>query len=404
MRLGDKGMSVVVAIALFALAVNAVLIQTIWVDAPDAKNVVRVGVLMLLGCAMFMRRTVIPVWLALTIAASASLMVLRGNPDQLSLIFVLVLVPALWSLPEGVVDRIAASAALLTLGLIFVLLAAGITHNSVIDLRQRTTYGVDSVPFFMNAVFGAGALTIVFVQKYRYRVRHIVTAAVVLVGYYFFTQTDGRGGFYALASFAALVYVMPYLVKIPLVSQLLIWMPAICLALSLWIAGRSDDHDLNVLLSYRPRFYAAFLDQVSDWDFLTSTSVKQNPFVENVDNSYLHLLVGGGLPLFLIFCLFFLSAASSMIRNRRYLELSFVTSVLVYSVSESILLRIENIFIVFAWWLILRHAEVGQNPSAPEASTPRAGANDAPGARQMPELGTRSASAVVWTGGVTCAP
>ncbi|UUZ57649.1 hypothetical protein [Nocardioides sp. B-3] len=306
--LGDKSMAFIVVVSLYALAVNAVLIQTIWIEAPAAKNVVRVGVLCLIVVAMLLGRTVIPMWLVLTIMLSMSLMALRANPDQLSMIFVPVLIPTLCSLPERIVDRLAVRSALVSFVLIFLLLKTGMTHNSVIDLRERTTYGVASVPFFMNVVFSAGSLCIFYVHKYRLRFRHFVTGVVVAVGFYFFTTTDGRGGFYALVSFTVLAYLMPNLARVPFVPQVLMLTPGVFLSVSLWIMSNSEERDLNALLSYRPRFYAAFLDQVSSWDLLSSTSVKQNLFVENVDNSYLHLLVGCGVPIFLLFCFWVASA------------------------------------------------------------------------------------------------
>ncbi len=369
--LSARAMSAWANVALILIAVNAVLIQTIVTEDSPLKTIVRVAVLGITIVVLTLHRTVIPIWLFYFASASGILMALTLNTDHLSLIFVLLLVPALWSAPERSLDAAAARASVLSLALVFVLLFAGITTNTIlvsstefVTDRERFTFGTNGVPFFMNIAYGAAALAIFYSFKWQLRSRWVVAIAGVGLTYYFFTQTNGRGGFLALLLFCALAVVMPFLAKLTLFRLILAAQPVLYLGAALWIAGQRNNLQLNEFLSYRPRLYGDFMATIQPREIVLSTTVKQTDVVATVDNSYLHLLVGGGIILFAIFSVVFASSMMKMSRRGLYLELAFVASAMAYAMSESILLRIENIFIIYTWYLILRHAVSNDRPRA----------------------------------------
>ena len=75
-----------------------------------------------------------------------------------------------------------------------------------------------------------------------------------------------------------------------------------------------------------------------------------------VDNSYLHLLVGGGFVLTLVFLFAYGFAVINLCRRHMYPEVALMTTSCFYFMSESILLRIENVFVIYVWYLVVKHA------------------------------------------------
>lgn len=361
---GDRGASWWISLALIVTATNAVLIQTIVPDESSQKNLIRVGVLLLGALVLMLRRAVLPPWLVALILLSAVLLAATSNTDQLTVLFVLVIVPALWSIPERRLERSAMIASVFALALVFVFLALGWTTNELrvsqtylsADIRARYTFGTEGVPFFMNLVYGAAVLIIFYAYRWQLRGKLLLALVAVGVTTYLFLQTDGRGGFGAVLLFCALAMLLPKLSRWSLVPTLLMMQPVIYTAFTFWLASRQADPSANQLFSFRPKLYAQFLDSVTIVDLFTSTPVKANALGTTVDSSMLHLLYGGGVVFFAAFCFLFARAARALLRRGMHLHLAFLTATMAYGVSESILLRVENVFILFAWYVILRYA------------------------------------------------
>jgi len=358
-----------VSIALLAIAINAVLIQTVATEDSPLKNVVRAGTILLAIGLIAAGRVLIPLPVFFAVLLSFVLLVLQSNLDQLSLMYVLLLAPALWSIPERSLDKSALIASVVGFGLIFALLLLGVTQNTVQDFRDRATFGVASVPFFMNVVYGVSALWIYYAFKYHLRTRWLAVVVSVLGAYYFYDQTDGRGGFFALLVFIALGVILKLLVRVPGLDLLLSTLPLLFLGFFFFLATKANDPWWNAIFSYRPRIFAEYLASLDPASFLVSTSVKSNTAVTNVDQSYIHLLIGTGLFLFVFFCFIWAKAMRRLVAERRHLDLAFVVSAAVYAVSESILLRIENIFIVMTWLILLRASFGPQMMGADDART-----------------------------------
>lgn len=336
-----------VGFCLLALAVNAVVIQTVLTDDSIVKMIVRVSVLALAVLGLAVRNVHVPLWLAFGVLWSAVLLVGRQNPDQLSIIFVLTLTLLALQVSEQSLLKAAVVASWVALGLIFALLAIGVTDDVVINLRQRHTYGTAGVPFFYNVVYGALSLTVLYAVKYRHRVYAAVSASLALATY-LFQQTDARGGYASLLLFLALLWLVPRVRVTPLYAAV----PVTMLAVSVWLAFGAT-RELNVRLSHRPSLYRRFLDSAEWTDYLISDTAKQVGYA--VDNSYLHLLVGAGLVTIVGFFVLFFRAVYALMMEQRFPEVAYLVASSAYCMSESLLVRIENVFIVYTWYLVVRH-------------------------------------------------
>lgn len=377
----QAGLERLVFVALLAIAVDAVLIQTVIPTGSSLKNVVRAGALGLAVLGLLTRGVVIPGWIVGLVAVLAGLTVLRHNPDQLSYIFVLVLAPALWSIPERRVERVVVICSLVSLALVFAFLAAGVTHNEVLTYRGRATYGTRGVPFFFNLVYGACAMAVLYAVKHQLRRRRGVVVAALAVAVYFYRQTDVRGGFFAFLAFLALLWATPRLARSGLFRGVVGLLPPLFLAVALVGSRYSGNTALNDLTSHRLITYHAFLGNVGWSDVLLSSSVKHFDALipvgtlvstaTSVDNSYLHLLVGGGVLVCAVFFVLWRRAVAALFASGQHVEVAFLVATSLYFTTESILVRIENVFVVYAWYLVLRYSrsDVGFETEAADESS-----------------------------------
>lgn len=386
---GDRLLGQVVSLVLLALAVNAVLIQTVITDDSPFKTVIRVGAMGLLLLGLLGNDTKLPRWVVPLILLSAGLWYFRGNSDQLSYVFVLILVSAMLPLDERRVLKSLAVCSVLSVGLVFALLWGGVTHNEVLVLRERQTFGTQGVPFFYNLVYGAAALVIVYTRRFRPRRRRLTFVACLGVATALFAATDARGGYYSLLGFVVLLWLVPKLARAHPLRVLTALLPVLFLPFAFYLASLADDPDANALWSNRPHWFSVFLGSLNPEDFLLSTSVKYyTRVVTIVDNSYLHLLVGGGLVLFLAVAILFFRAVMNLYRLGRFTEVAFLIATCFYFNSESILLRIENLFVIYFWYLMVRfsirqsgsghgdgHAALGRAGGAAAADRPHARAD-----------------------------
>jgi hypothetical protein len=352
--LGERGAVTVLTLCLAMLATNAVLIQTVVPDESVLKNVIRAAVIAVTVFTVFLSRGVIPVLTAVLCLVSVALLALSRNPDQFTYVFVFLLVAALLPLNERSVERAVLLGSVWSLALVFIFLRAGLTQNVVLDYRGRATYGTNGVPFFFNLVYGACVMLVYYTQKHRLRSRHLALLVTVVGATYFYLQTDARGGYLTFLGFVVLVVVIPFVARSGLVQLVIATLPALFLAGAFVIASQHQNDALNRLMSYRPRLLQAFLGDVGLVDVVLSRSVKQVAFA--VDNSWLHLLVGGGLLLTAVFFILYGQAMRSLFAERRYAEIAFVVAACVYFNSESLLLRVENLFVVLFWFLLFRYA------------------------------------------------
>lgn len=351
--------------AIAALAINNVLIHTVTTPSNTLlKTGIRAAVIFCAILIIYFFRLEIPIIALYGALICAALMLLRENTDQLSCLYILVIFPTLWLIPPRALARAAVVCSYASFGLIIALLVTGVTANEVLEYRQRQTFGTDGIPFLMNIVYGAAALSIYYAIRYELKSRYFVTVICVAYTYYFYVNSDGRGGLYFLLLFVALAFTMPIIIRNPGLSALIALLPIILLGAAFWLSLQAKDASLNSLLSYRPERYSSFMNSISTGDLLFGQSVKESDRIKSLDNSYLHLLIGLSLPIFILVCGTWARATHSMALKRRPTELAFICATAAYGFSESILLRTENVFILFFWVLILQFSASANSKSS----------------------------------------
>lgn len=351
-----SGVMPVLVVALFALAINAVLIQTVTTDDSALKNIIRVGSLGLVGAAILFSNARVSTGITLLILYSVSMLALRQNMDQLSYLFVFILAFGMFAVQERRLEKTLMLASVASLVLVFALLAAHVTTDVILEPRSRHTYGTNGVPFFYNLVYGACVMAVLYAYKYGLKRRLWVLVGSVAAATYLFQQTDARGGYLAFLAFVALLFLVPLFSRAAIFRVCAALLPVLFLLFSFYLASQYEDDDANFLWSNRPKLLQRFFENIGAPDFFFSTSVKYFSRAETiVDNSYIHLMVGGGAVLCLAFLIIYYRAVMNLFNAGRHVEVAFIIATCVYFNSESIMLRIENMFVIYFWYLMLRY-------------------------------------------------
>jgi hypothetical protein len=176
------------------------------------------------------------------------------------------------------------------------------------------------------------------------------------IAFYYYTQTDVRGGFFSFVLFVALMLgfgARSWLVR-GIVSTIPVWM----VVMSVCVAMFLNDSFWNGVLSGRPDLYYSFISELSLIDFLFGTSVKDFDLTAIVDNSYIHLYMVGGFVFFSYFSLNFWLSAKNIFKNNRIELIAFMVSVSAYMFTESLLVRIENPFVMLYWYVIFKYSNL----------------------------------------------
>lgn len=348
-------MKKIIFICLTVLAVNSVLIQTI---IPDGmfKNIIRITILLISMYCIIIKKKTIRISLLILTYLAAFFLLLTKNYDLLTFVFIFVFVQFLVIIKERDLEKYLLISSAVSISIIFLFLLFGITHNSIIDYRNRMTFGVNGVPFFYNVVYGFFSLLIVYSRKYFRKNRFIIT--IISIGFttYFYLKTDVRGGFYSFLILIVLLYIIPKTRRIIGVKNLVGLIPLISIGLSLAIASFSNNYKVNMWLSLRPKLLSEFFRKLSLNDVLFSKSVKSFDSTNIVDNSYLHLLIGGGILITIIVIYIFYKAMINLYRLEKYTEISFIISTCIYFNMESIMVRVENMFVIYFWYLIIKYS------------------------------------------------
>ena len=145
----------------------------------------------------------------------------------------------------------------------------------------------------------------------------------------------------------ALLFIVPRVRVVRLYAM----MPTILLALTLVITFWSG-YTFNRLLSLRPSYFRTFLEDRDLSDFILSAPVKSTSYP--VDSSYIHLAVGAGAVTLTAFLVLFYRAVNSLMHHGRHAEVAFLVTAAVYCASESLIVRIELVWIVYMWHLLFR--------------------------------------------------
>lgn len=339
----------------FVLGLNAILIEILYLDSFLEKNIIRilVGIIFVLHVAL-VQKAIDPLPLICAIAL-LTLSLISQNPDQLSLIYVLIIVQSTANIELHKIINMLFVISIIILAIVFILLALGITSNEIQAFRERSTYGLNGVggpTLFYNLLFSFLALGTIAIhgpyEKY-FRIFSILCAI------YFYLTTDTRGGALSFLFFMIFIYTLPLLLRIKPVCLLIKLTPIILLSLTLLAMLSYDDYFFNTLLSNRPYLYYILLSNTTLLEFIFGASVKQYDLTSIVDNSYLHILIGGGLLVFISWSISFYKSMSLLISKMDIKLIAFLLATSLYLFVESLAVRIENLFIILYWLILIRH-------------------------------------------------
>lgn len=340
--------------ALLVMAANSVAIQTFATDPGPWRQVPRLLSLAVAVVVIWAARVKVE-WIAAGILVAALVGgVVSRNSDQLSYVFVVIIAVALTAVSERRAIALAAIACVGAFALVFVLLAVGVSTDSVVEIRSRRTFGVASIGFIYNVVFGACALVCTWATRFTWPLRYGALAVTLAVATWFYLETDARAGYLSFLAFVVFSVVPIVVWRSRVVCTLLALAPVLFLAAAAVLAGLSDNPTANSILSNRPIFWGLLVDDLSVRDVLLSRSVKALDTSNIVDNSYLHLLVGGGVAVTALFIVLHFKAIAALARAGMNVELALIASLALYFNMESILVRPDLVFIIFYWHLLMR--------------------------------------------------
>lgn len=347
----------IIFICLLALSVNIVLIQTISIDNNNMKNIVRISVLILMMFFMLIRKRTISLAPLLLFGVSTLLLFISKNSDQLTFMFIFLFIPSLLIIETKKIEKYLVISSLISLVLVFVFLFLGLTHNETTVLRHRMNFGVNGgVSFFYNLVYGTFSLIIIYSRKYFNRYKSLITLMSLGLTTYLYIMTNARGGYFSFIILIILLYVLPKLEKNKKIFFFIGLIPEFFLSISFFEASLVNNSLANQFLSYRPTYIYNFYSSINFTNIIFSKSVKALDHINIVDNSYIHLLIGGGILIFLVIGYLFLKTILNLYKEKKYIEISFMISACAYFNMESNLVRIENMFVIYFWYLLFRYS------------------------------------------------
>lgn len=346
------------------LSVNSVLIQTILLDNNSVKNIIRLFVMLLLVFIILIKKIKINTNIMIILFFISILFLITKNMDLITYIFLFILVQLLIRLEDKIVLKYLTISSIVGFSLIFIFLLLGVTQNEILEYRNRMTFGVGNIttnriPFFYNMVYGTFTLIIMFINKYYKESNYfkiMIYISTIALATYFNIKTNLRGGYLCFIIFIILTWVIPKIYKIRLLKNIVCVIPIIMFASSFMIASFHDNPYLDKLLSYRPTYINNFIENINIGYILLSKSVKSMDTINIVDNSYLHIFIGGGIVIFLIVLFLYFISVNNLYKLNYFNEIAFIIATSIYFNIESIAVRIENMFVIYWWYLIINYS------------------------------------------------
>ncbi len=335
-------------IALFLLAVNYLLFS--FFEYGALKNIIRLGIVLIFGLMLavqFYKKTFKRTHIVLFFISL--LLFLIDSSLAYNLLFLILLVLAFHTVDERYFYKVAFFISFaLALIVLFSLLTGLQTpwiYTDADTLRTRNTLGftnVNSASIFFFSLM----VSFLFAPK---KVTFWHLGAVTVGSIILFIITDSRT---PLLGMLLLLFIYLLLLRIPEKWSLRCFYAGVILLFAtafLWTLPFVNTPIINSLLSERPRHFANYIQQQNVWTFfIGGTNTPE------IDNFYLILLYNVGIFLYGFICWILLKAGRQLIKNGRYLEISFVASMLICGVFEATLLRPELICTPLFWVICSR--------------------------------------------------
>lgn len=351
-------MKKIVFLSLIILSLNSILIQTIFKDNDIFKNSMRLIVVLMLLIGIVIYRKKINRNIVILILISTICLITGKNTDQLTYIFLFIMIQSLLYIEEEKIEKYMCIGSLVPIIVMFLFLLTGVTHNQIVLLRDRMTFGLPTnrVPYVYDIVYGAlSTLYIYSYNKYSKIKKILVFMICITLGTFFFIKTDVRGAYISLIILILLSLIMPKIIKYKFTKIFIKALPIMFFGFILILLKFQNNEFMNKVLSLRPMYTGEFFKKISYYDVFITRSVKAFTNTSIIDNTYIQMLIGGGIVLTLIIIYMYFKSIDNLIKNNKIIELCFIVSLMFYFNIESIGLRPENIFSIFWWYLIIKY-------------------------------------------------
>jgi len=339
-------------ISFVLLSVNALFIEVGFFEGIVEKNLLRLVVITIILFTIILSRPKIKTSVIILMSLLASLGLVKFNIDQLTLVYMLLIVTASAIFNKDELIRSLFIASSITFIFIFLFLALDVSYNEIRDFRNRSTYGLNGIggpTLFFNILFSFLILGCVHFHRIKKKIFEIVSIFACI---YFYTETDVRGGAIAFIAFLAFQYSMPFLVRFRTITFAIKILPVIFLNIAIVMSVLPNNEFYNALLSNRPELYSILLEKITLSDVLLGASVKSYDLISIVDNSFIHLFIGGGMAFFVYYAYLHFFRMKALLVVKDYQKIAFILGVSLYFFVESLAVRIENMFVIL-YWVIL---------------------------------------------------
>lgn len=211
-------------------------------------------------------------------------------------------------------------------------------------------------PFFGNLLYSISTLLYL---KYSNKISAFIGGVILILGYLIF---DTRGPILFYSILLTSVYILKKIIKLKIIRHLLKNIYFYFSVLSILIPIIFIQNNiLNKIFSNRIQYWYGLIIERGLMGIFLLESVKKldnSGFI--VDNSYLHVIFGGGILIFGLLCYIFNKSIANMIRLNKINSLAFFISYLSYCYFESIFLRGDLVITIYFWYLLFKNFRFGE--------------------------------------------
>lgn len=206
--------------------------------------------------------------------------------------------------------------------------------------RTRNTFGFSHVNYTGLLCFSLSSLLLMGKIKNI----NITIALIFFVNYYIFKMTNSRTGFLGISIMIGL-YLLFQIFNADVIKFIVVFcITFLFISPVIWESQVLNTSFFNSLLSQRPAIFFRYIQEMNIMDLLFGGAKG-----EEIDNFYLLLLYNTGIFIYLGCYLMVLKAAIVSVLKNKWMEVSFIISILIIGLMESSLLRPEIPCMVYFW-------------------------------------------------------
>ena len=212
-------------------------------------------------------------------------------------------------------------------------------------------------PYLGNLLYSISTLLYL---KYSNKISASIGGIILILGYLTF-NTRGPILFYLILLIS--VYILKKTIKLKIINYLLKNIFVYFSILSVFIPiVFIKNTTLNKIFSNRIQYwYMLIIERGWKGIFLFESVKKLDHSDFIIDNSYLHIIFGGGILIFGLLCYIFNKSLTNMIKLKKINSLAFFISYLSYCYFESIFLRGDLVITIYFWYLLFKNFKFGEN-------------------------------------------